>query len=51
MFRISHVLGSHREHDRRCIAQIQTLFEAAFPDLARDGDYVERKFLDQSRRG
>ena len=51
MFRISHVLGSHREHDRRCIAEIQVLFEAAFPDLARDGDYVERKFLDQSSRG
>ena len=51
MFRISHVLGSHREHDRRCIAEIQILFEAAFPDLARDGDYVERKFLDQPGRG
>ena len=51
MFRISHVLGSHREHDRRCIAEIQVLFEAAFPDLARDGDYVARKFLDQSSRG
>ena len=51
MFRISHVLGSHREHDRRCIAEIQVLFDAAFPDLAREGDYVARKFLDQSSRG
>ena len=25
MFRISHVLGTHREHDRRCIAEVQEL--------------------------
>ena len=51
MFRISHVIGTHREHDRRCLAQIQDLFEAAFPDLADDEDYIERKLVDQTARG
>ena len=29
MFRISHVLGVHREYDRRCIAEVQTLLDGA----------------------
>src|SRR5437764_483882 len=52
MFRISHVIGTHREQDRRCLAQIQGLFAAAFPELAaEDEDYVERKLVDQTARG
>src|SRR3954453_22935519 len=51
MFRISHVLGAHREYDRRCIAEIQALFEAAFPDLAGDNDYIAQKLTSASTRG
>src|SRR4051794_6130944 len=51
MFRISHVLGAHRQHDRRCVAEIQSLFEAAFPELAGDGDYIARKLSGASTRG
>ncbi|HEV3163299.1 MAG TPA: GNAT family N-acetyltransferase, partial [Isosphaeraceae bacterium] len=51
MFRISHVFGTHREYDRRCLAQIQELFEAAFPDLADDHTYISRKLEDQAARG
>src|SRR3954447_20663791 len=51
MFRISHVLGAHRQHDRRCIAEIQVLFEAAFPDLAGDGDYIAKKLSASPARG
>ncbi len=50
MFRISHVLGTHREHDRRCIAEVQALLVAAFPDLADVPDYVERKLAEQTTR-
>jgi acetoin utilization deacetylase AcuC-like enzyme/ribosomal protein S18 acetylase RimI-like enzyme len=51
MFRISHVLGVHREHDRRYIDQIQTLFQAAFPDVGLDDDYIARKISEQTSRG
>jgi acetoin utilization deacetylase AcuC-like enzyme/ribosomal protein S18 acetylase RimI-like enzyme len=51
MFRISHVLGAHRQHDRRCLAEIQVLFAAAFPELAGDGDYVARKLAAAATRG
>lgn len=50
MFRISHVLGTHRDHDRRAIAAIQDLLAAAFPDLADDADYVARKVGAQTTR-
>ncbi len=50
MFRISHVLGTHREHDRRRIAEVQALLVAAFPDLADVPDYVERKLAEQTTR-
>jgi len=36
MFRISHVIGTHRELDRQSLDDIQALFEAAFPDLASE---------------
>ena len=51
MFRISHVLGTHREHDRRCIAEVQALLVAAFPDLADVPDYIERKLAEQTDAG
>ena len=51
MFRISHVIGIHREYDRRCLKEIQGLFAKAFPDLAEDEDYIPRKLNDQSARG
>ena len=51
MFRISHVIGIHREYDRRCLDLIQVLFEKAFPDLAEDKDYIPRKLVDQTARG
>src|SRR4051812_12735214 len=53
MFRISHVLGAHRQHDRRCLAEIQVLFESAFPDLAVDGEggYIAQKLASASTRG
>src|SRR4051812_47986608 len=51
MFRISHVLGVHREYDRRCIAEVQALLDAAFPDLAMGDDYVARKLGEQTTRG
>ncbi len=35
MFRISHIIGVHRQHDRRCLEEIHELFEAAFPDVRR----------------
>jgi acetoin utilization deacetylase AcuC-like enzyme/ribosomal protein S18 acetylase RimI-like enzyme len=50
MFRISHVLGPFREHDRRCIAEVQALLVAAFPSLADVPDYVERKLAAQTTR-
>ena len=50
MFRISHVLGTHRQHDRRAIAEVQALLVAAFPDLADVPDYVERKLAEQTTR-
>jgi acetoin utilization deacetylase AcuC-like enzyme/ribosomal protein S18 acetylase RimI-like enzyme len=51
MFRISHVLGAHRQYDRRRLAEIQVLFESAFPSLAGDGDYIARKLASASARG
>ena len=50
MFRISHILGTHRDHDRRTIAEVQDLLVAAFPDLADDSDYVARKVAGQTSR-
>jgi acetoin utilization deacetylase AcuC-like enzyme/GNAT superfamily N-acetyltransferase len=51
MFRISHVLGAHRQYDRRCLDEIQVLFAAAFPDLGREGNYVADKMGSASTRG
>ncbi len=51
MFRISQVIGTHRDHDLRSLADIQRLFEAAFPDLADDPDYIPRKLVEQTSRG
>src|SRR5262245_27605182 len=51
MFRISYVLGVHREHDRRTIAAIEGLFYEAFPALAADADYIPRKLAQQTTRG
>jgi len=51
MFRISHVLGVHRDYDRRCVAEITRLFQAAFPDVGLDDDYIERKLGEQTSRG
>ncbi len=51
MFRISQVIGAHREKDLRRLGEIQALFEAAFPDLADDPNYIPRKLIDQTTRG
>ena len=51
MFRISHVLGAHREYDRRRIAQVTALLAQAFPYLADEPDYIARKLVDQTARG
>jgi acetoin utilization deacetylase AcuC-like enzyme/ribosomal protein S18 acetylase RimI-like enzyme len=51
MFRISHVIGAHREQDRRRLAAVQDLLATDFPDLAADDDYVARKLVDQTARG
>jgi acetoin utilization deacetylase AcuC-like enzyme/GNAT superfamily N-acetyltransferase len=51
MFRISHVIGPHREHDRNRIAEIRELFEAAFPDYASEPEYIPQKLSDQASRG
>ncbi len=51
MFRISHVLGTHRDKDRRTLASVQELFAEAFPEVAEDPDYIERKLVDQTARG
>jgi acetoin utilization deacetylase AcuC-like enzyme/GNAT superfamily N-acetyltransferase len=51
MFRISHVLGAHRQYDRRCLAEIQTLFAAAFPELGGEGNYVADKLSAAGGRG
>lgn len=51
MFRISHVIGTHRDHARRTLAEVQALFAAAFPELAEDEDYIERKLVSQTARG
>ena len=50
MFRISHILGTHRDHDVRTIAEIQELLVAAFPDLGDEPDYVARKVAGQTSR-
>src|SRR4051794_15772692 len=51
MFRISHVLGAHREHDRRYIAGAHALLTTAFPDYAPQPDYIARKLVDQTAPG
>jgi len=51
MFRISHVLGAHREHDRRRIAEVNSMLASAFPYLAEEPDYIARKLVDQAARG
>ncbi len=51
MFRISHVLGAHREHDRRCIAEVHALLTTSFPDFATEPDYIARKLVGQTARG
>jgi acetoin utilization deacetylase AcuC-like enzyme/ribosomal protein S18 acetylase RimI-like enzyme len=52
MFRISHVIGLHGEHNQRCVAEIQALFQAAFPDVAADDpDHIPRKLVEQTARG
>jgi acetoin utilization deacetylase AcuC-like enzyme/ribosomal protein S18 acetylase RimI-like enzyme len=51
MFRINHVLGAHREYDRRCLTEIQALLEAAFPELAGEHDYIVRKLTSAPARG
>src|SRR3954447_8685032 len=51
MFRISHVLGAHREHDRRRIAQVHALLSSTFPDAIKEPDYIARKLNDQAARG
>jgi ribosomal protein S18 acetylase RimI-like enzyme len=51
MFRISHVIGTHREHDRRCLEEIQALLTSAFPDFADEPHYIARKLEEQAARG
>jgi acetoin utilization deacetylase AcuC-like enzyme/ribosomal protein S18 acetylase RimI-like enzyme len=51
MFRITHVLGAHREHDRRYIAEAHALLAASFPDTAKDPDYIAKKLVGQTARG
>ena len=51
MFRISHVITTHRQHDRRCLAEIRELFESAFPDYASEPDYIPRKLTEQASKG
>ncbi len=51
MFRISYVMGAHREHDRHTLAEVRELFEAAFPEYATEPDYIPRKLVDQATRG
>lgn len=52
MFRISYVIGTHREADRRSLAEIDRLFAAAFPEVADDPNYsIARKLDDQTSRG
>lgn len=52
MFRISHILDVHREHDRRALREVHRLFASAFPELAEeDEDYIERKLVEQTSRG
>jgi acetoin utilization deacetylase AcuC-like enzyme/ribosomal protein S18 acetylase RimI-like enzyme len=51
MFRITHVLGAHREHDRRYIAEAHALLAASFPDTAKDSEYIAKKLVGQTARG
>src|SRR4051794_14195773 len=51
MFRISHVFGTHRDHDRRSIAEMQALLEHAFPYIATQPDYITKRVNDQAARG
>src|SRR5690242_1444800 len=51
MFRISHVLGAHREHDRRRIAEVHALLSSSFESFAKEPEYITRKLVDQTARG
>jgi acetoin utilization deacetylase AcuC-like enzyme/GNAT superfamily N-acetyltransferase len=51
MFRLSHVMGAHHQHDRRCLEEVRELFESAFPDFVSQPDYIPRKLVEQSARG
>jgi acetoin utilization deacetylase AcuC-like enzyme/GNAT superfamily N-acetyltransferase len=51
MFRLSHVMGVHHQHDRRCLEEVRELFEAAFPDFVSQPTYIRRKLTEQSARG
>ena len=51
MFRISHVLGAHREQNRRDLAEAHGLLAQSFPYLAEQPDYITRKLVDQTARG
>jgi len=51
MFRISHIFGTHRDKDRKRLAEVQALFQAAFPTLADDPGYIARKLEEQAARG
>lgn len=51
MFRISHVVGSRSELDRRNLVEIRRLLESAFPHMADDPGYLDRKLDEQTTRG
>jgi acetoin utilization deacetylase AcuC-like enzyme/ribosomal protein S18 acetylase RimI-like enzyme len=51
MFRISHVLGAHRDRDRRYIQEVHALLTHAFPSLADEEDYIARKLVEQTQAG
>jgi len=51
LFRITHVLGAHRDRDRRDIAEVHGLLAETFPDFADEPEYVARKLVDQASRG
>ncbi len=51
MFRISHLIGIHSEHDRRSLAEIRRLLESAFPHMGDDPEYLTRKLHEQPPRG
>jgi acetoin utilization deacetylase AcuC-like enzyme/ribosomal protein S18 acetylase RimI-like enzyme len=51
MFRISHVLGAHREVDRRRIAEAHALLTSYFKSYADDPEYITRKLTTQTAKG